>query len=326
MLAATRSTPVDETRYRWLYESNPDGPAIMWSIRDIQSGEMAGFTVCLPRRMQINGRLIQAWNGADFSILPKYRTLGAALKLRRAAKQEIDCGNATLLYSHPNARMQVIHERVGHDCVGRMLRWAKPTRISEHLPEPLKASVGPIMDRALAPILFRHSSRSGNRSAPTLAIECDPRFGEDFDGLFSETPCTRSIVGVRDSRYLDWRYRQHPGKKFFLIRALEFGRLSGYLIFAKDGASLAVQDIYAKSTDTAANLLAELDRHSRKYQVRSISMALLEQSDLIPVLSEMGFRERRDHSYMFTYAALEDLRAIATDPRHWMIHVGDRDV
>ena len=84
LLNATRRDPIDESRFDWMYRSNPDGPAVLWSVRETGSADLAGFTVALPRRMIVDGELRSAWNCADFSMDPRYRTLGPAIKLRRA--------------------------------------------------------------------------------------------------------------------------------------------------------------------------------------------------------------------------------------------------
>ena len=40
----------------------------------------------------------------------------------------------------------------------------------------------------------------------------------------------------------------------------------------------------------------------------------------------LGFRERDDYSNMYCYAANNRWQSLVSDPKSWLIHVGDRDV
>ena len=112
------SYPFSE-RYDWLYLNNPYGIATGWLALDSRKDRPVGFTVALPREMSVNGRRVIAWNCADFSIDMPYRTLGVALKLRRAARDAIDAGQYPFLYAHPNNKMLVVHKHVGHTLLGK---------------------------------------------------------------------------------------------------------------------------------------------------------------------------------------------------------------
>ena len=94
LLNATREHHSEVGRFDWLYLRNPDGPAIVWLLRESENGAAVGFTAALPRRMSVQGRERICWIGSDFSVLPKYRTLGLAVKLRRAAKEGSGAGRA----------------------------------------------------------------------------------------------------------------------------------------------------------------------------------------------------------------------------------------
>ena len=57
---------------------------------------MAGFTVAIPRRMRVDGSPCVCWNCADFSVAPKFRVLGVAVKLRRASREGVDAARGPL--------------------------------------------------------------------------------------------------------------------------------------------------------------------------------------------------------------------------------------
>lgn len=326
VLAATRKTRVDEERFKWLYQDNPDGEAVLWAVRETESGVMAGFTVCLPRRILANGRELSAWNGADFSILPKYRTLGVALKLRRAAKEAIDQGVVPILYSHPNERMQVIHEKVGHHQVGRMIRYAKPLKVFSRSASGGGNRFAKLLDMTVGRVATTGVRELSNSYGFEIRFETCETFGEEFDDLNADVVTARAFVGVRDARYLNWRYSQYPARAFQMLTARDSGRLKGYCICSSRDGVVDIQDLFSVSSDVSLGLLKAVVRRARRQGARSVSMRLLEGATIIPCLESLGFRLRPDFSNMFAYTSSEELNGQLGDPINWFIHVGDRDV
>jgi len=330
VLDATRKHAVDPSRFQWLYRDNPDGEAVLWSIRKTETGEMAGFTVALPRRMWVDGQIKRAWNGADFSILPQFRTLGLALKLRRAAKEGIDAGRADFLYAHPNEKMAVIHAKVGHSAVGNMVRYAKVLKTAPYIQRKvgntLLATVGGAM---VDPVLRFAGAESRHRAKYNTQVLDAPHFDAQFDQLFAESAPESGIVGVRDAAYLDWRYRANPLENTGLIQADEDGALRGYLVFhLNEEGMVQIKDLFPMDhPEVARDLLSKLSQVSRKENANSLSFTLLESNPLISVLEEFGFHQRSGVSEMYGYATEESgLRERVLTADSWLLTVGDRDV
>ena len=328
-LSATRRGPAVETRHDWLYRDNPDGNAILWTLRKLDSGEMAGFTVALPRRMMVDGEVRTCWNGADFSILPKYRTLGLAMKLRRAAKEGVDAGRVDFLYAHPNERMAVIHAKVGHQPVGRMFRYAKPLRAAPYLREKLKReALAATAARLIDPLMQFGSREWRHRMSLDVDLVESPRFDDRYDRLFDESTRCARVVGVRDGRYLNWRYAENPLYKTHALEAREGNRLGGYLLFRVEGESASIKDVFPPHDETVArDLIAAMIREGRKRGLKSASVTTLEGNPWDARFAEFGFRRRPDSSQMFAYASPGcPWRDVVLDKQSWFLTVGDRDV
>lgn len=329
LLEATRSHAIDETRFDWLYQQNPDGPAILWAVRKSETGELAGFTVALPRRMLVDGRQHTCWNGADFSMDPRFRTLGPAIKLRRAAKSAIDTGRVDFLYSHPNERMAVIHGKVGHVQGGRMVRYSKILRtrsyIQERVGNPLVAGVaGTVLDSAM-----RLTDRQTRHRCQHVIEQSDsPVFDECFDALFEDAAPANGIIGVRDARYLNWRYAQNPLYKTHAVLACENDRLRGYALYTVEDDGAHLKDIFPQNDSrVTADLISGVVGECRRRGLKSVSFIALETNRLFSALARFGFQPRSDGYHMFVYApegsAIRD-RVLAPDA--WHLTVGDRDV
>lgn len=329
VLDATRQHAVDVSRFEWLYRGNPDGEAVLWAIRESNTGEMAGFTVALPRRMLVNGDVRMAWNGADFSILPRFRTLGLALKLRRAAKNGIDAGEADFLYAHPNEKMAVIHAKVGHSPVGKMVRYAKVLKTEAYLKQRVGSGALAAVGAAVAdPLLRIAGAESRHRAKYDTRLLETLHFDEQFDQLFQQTAPQNGVVGIRDSQYLNWRYRDNPLDSPQVILAEKSGHLAGYLVFVVQDEVGYLKDLFPMNDpQVARDLLSKATRIGRKLGLSSLSFTLLNSNPLLPALADFGFRERSGSSQMFGYAPPESsLASVVLDAASWWITVGDRDV
>jgi hypothetical protein len=290
---------------------------------------MAGFTVVLPRRVIVDGQPHTCWNGADFSIYPKFRALGVAVKLRRAAREAIDAGRADFLYAHPNAKMQLIHERAGHSPVGSMVRYAKPLRAEPYLRNRIRnralaAMAGKLVDAGCG--MLRLGRR--HRYRYDVQVVESPTFDDRFDALFERAAAVRRVVGVRDARYLRWRYTDNPLYRTHAVLAEDAGQLRGYALFSVEDDVLQVRDVLAAPNgSTERDLVARLIDHGRRQRLSSVSAVVLEGHPIVDTLNSFGFSRRTDSSQMFGYAREADsLRDILFDPGSWLVSVGDRDV
>lgn len=327
-LNANRDHVVGLDRFDWLYRQNPDGEAVLWSIRKEETGEMVGFTVCLPRRMLVDGQEQICWNGADFSVHRRFRTLGIAAKLRRAAKEAVDAGRVSFLYAHPNARMQIVHERVGHTPVGTMIRYAKPLRSEPYLKRRLKSdTLSRLAAMAVDPLLGVQSRERRHRFLHSTQVVQRVAFDDRFDSLFEQACHGHRLIGVRDAKYLDWRYHQNPLYDTHAVLAEIDGRLLGYALFVTEGTVVHVKDIFAGDRAVELDLVARLIKHVREEGFHSISAGVLEGHPVVDTLLRFGFHQRPDNSHMVAYAPQQSPLADFIYSRNtWLISVGDRDL
>jgi hypothetical protein len=298
VLNATRERQADLRRFEWLYLQNPDGEAVVWQLRDGKSGEVAGFTAALPRRMWVQGQQRLCWIGSDFSVMPKYRTLGLAIKLRRAARDAIDAGRADFLYAHPNDRMAVIHSRAGHESVGTMIRLARPLRTGSFIAQRTSSAIaGRVAGVLLDPVV--RIADSATWSIRHLELR---HLGEaDFDATFDVLDAATSARS---------------------------GEIAGFLTFVRDDESLSIKDIFPGSRPDVVRLLVqEARRIGYRSGASSVSMTLLESHPIAQVLRQEQFRPRAEKSQMFAYCPRgRPWERAVMDGGCWRITVGDRDL
>lgn len=330
LLNATRDHLSTEDRFRWLYLDNPDGAAVVWILRKRGSSEALGFTATLPRRMLVQGAIRRGWIGADFSILPAYRTLGLAVKLRRAAREAIDQGAADFLYAHPNDRMAAIHRQAGHQPIGQMIRLAKPISLRPFLEEWTSS---PRLARLAAQVGDPCRSWLERLTLPPAGLVLRDQtlsaIGPQYDELFwraaTEHP---GIIGIRDATYLRWRYAANPLYQTHLLAAEDAGRLAGYALYVVEGDEVHIKDLFPMQQPSVVGaLLHELSLRGYQHGWRSLSITLLESNPLCQVLTRVGFRLRAERSTMFGYCPSQHpWSPLVYDQHAWWLSVGDRDV
>ncbi len=322
-----------EARAEWLYSKNPAGAATAWLVVDEKSGQVAGFTVGLPRRMRVEGRDRTCWNCGDFSVAVKYRTLGVAAKLRRGAKEGVDAGRVDFLYAHPNERMLAVHRQVGHHVIGRMDRHAKPLRARAKVLARLGhgvigRGVATAADAALALL------GSGRMAHKEYDWEVRPaaEFGDEFADLYARTAGRWPVSGVRDDVYLSWRYGENPLHRSEVINLrTRAGRLAGWIVFSldADGRTARVHDFLCESEDgLGGDMVRLVAREARRRGAETLSSIAFASSGYVEDLRAAGLRPRTDAtSSVVAYApAGGDLARTVLDGTKWYMTVGDRDV
>lgn len=329
ILSATRRhAVVSRRRCEWMYRDNPDGDATVWLARERATGVVAGFAALLPRRMRVDGEDRRAWNTADLSVRADYRRRGIASALRTRAREAVDAGVVDFLYGNPNARSEGAHRKAGYVCLGAVRRYVKILDPGAHAGRVLPASLARSLGRVAAPFLRVLDGEALGPRGAALACGWRPlEFDERFDELFETSPVARRVVGVRDARYLRWRYRDNPVDDLAVVVAERGVRLFGYAVVRHAADGLEILDLFPQTTEVAPALLRALFAEGRRQRQRAVTATLLEDGPLIPLLRELGFRRRPGSSNMFAYAPTD---ASWAAPVHagsaWLALQGDRDV
>jgi len=309
--------PLD--RFRWLYLDNPDGRAVAWFAIDESSGGIVGSTAVTPRRIRLghSGQEVVAWNCGDFSISPRHRTMGAAIKLRRAARDAIDAGARPFLYAHPNDRMLPVHVRVGHSPLGRMVRHAR--RMRTETGWRVVDVAGSIGLGLIGRELFVR------RLEETELLTSD--VGPEFDDLYERASTRLGTALVRDARYVRWRFQRMPVDPHEIMVTRRGNTLTGYLAFVVQERVAHVKDWLAVDDSARDQLFAGFIRDMSKRDVRSLSVIALETHPDLLAWRRFGLFRRPESSTAITYVpASFPGRAEISAPQAWYMTVGDRDV
>lgn len=319
-----------EARFDWAYHHNPHGPGKAWLAVDQNKNRVVGFTSAFPRRVLVDGQPRTGWNCADFSIDQEYRTLGVAMKLRRAAKDCVDRGEFDFLFAHPNNRMLAVHEKVGHQAIGKMVRYAALLRLEGKLQAMTGNTRAAQALAALGNPLLRLITPGRMRAGQyDFCLLEEKSFGAEYDRLFEKAAAQHRVIVQRDSAYLTWRFLRNPLYRARSLRMHCGADLKGYILFHEaGGAAHAVEWLVEGGKEEAQLLLRALILRLRRAGINSVSLRLHDLNPWLEPARQLGFRHREDAtSTIIAYAnSSQPHAATILNGKNWFMTVGDRDI
>jgi hypothetical protein len=314
--------------WRWKYFANPAGSACL--IVAVDEGRIVGQLGVLPIRMRVGGRVVIAGQQVDAEILPEHRGGGlyfqmAELVGREGAARQIafGLGFATEETKHLSV------EFLGFSLVGPVGRFVRVLDYGHYLNNML----GGPAHGALAWLRSRSRGRSSSDAPPledgVMSID---RFDDRFDQL-AEHLDLASILTVRDSTYLNWRYADCPIVAYRRFAVQVQGILRGFVVFHRarsEGASRGILDELVCApgdTETAERLLSTAIQMLALEGAVNVTCWLPPCHPLADQLRAGGFRSREARTSLIVVPQeqagldVEHLR----DERSWYYMLGDSD-
>lgn len=320
-----------QRRFEWSYYQNPFGQPRAWLAIDEASSRTIGMVAAFPRKMLVQSKQVLGWNGGDTSIDTEFRTLGVAIKLRRAVQAPVDKGEMTLLYSHPVDRMRAVLEKIGHHTIGTFARHGALLRLDPFIEKKLGRNLA---SRGLAGIanIFPPLQWSLRAATPPwrLRLQNEKKFDSEFDDLFNRVPKRRAVLNVRDAEFLHWRFVQNP-----LVRDLQIyrceaeGKLCGYTIIGIENNAARVLDYLVEGEQSMTRtLLVQLIRAMRAQRIPTLAVRGMYASEMVQEARKLGFwfQDRKDAGVAVYAAQSSPLATMLHDEKSWFMTQADRDV
>jgi len=314
-------------RHDWLYLANPDGPARVWLAED-EEGRAVGTSAAHPRRMRVRGKVVLALNLSDFAIDAHYRSLGPALELLKATLAPVREGEFAFSYDYPSEAMHALYRRMGGPDLGPNERWARPVDLKPLAKRRLGVVVGTVVGAAAdAALRARDKLARGAGDVDVAPVEAE--FGPDFDALDARLQSLRPVVGVRDARYLAWKYGAHTMWSHRVLCARRGGELLGFAVLREEEPNVvACVDLFAvEEDDVRRALAAHAVDWARERGAEALHAQALGGSATARMLERAGFvRREAGVGPMPFYASGSPLREALDDPASWWLIGGDRDI
>jgi len=193
--------------------------------------------------------------------------------------------------------------------------------LSRHLPALLGRAIG-----ALADPLLLLACRI--RALPARGYACGwiSKPDERFDDLWARSRQPGTLVGVRDRRFLEWRFGDYPFRahRFFTVVSQPDGRLSAYAACESSGSTLQVRDFLVDPAQPGAGtrLWADLALAAHREGHDSLAVEFLGGAGIQQSLAKAGLLARERGP---VHAVLPDGFAELADEERWYLTNADDD-
>lgn len=212
-----------EKEYDWLFLENPAGTGAILIAYD--GMKPVGQICSIPCRYAFMDTCIcTAIAGEYICVSPKYRGKGIMSELiRRRAKDDDAC--AFVLDLPNKASMDGFLKANYRQMSSKLL--TRPVKLSRCFVYKKVAK------KVLSPFDGIWKNRRGIYSGKSVIEEYTlPTFDSRFDQFFKDIDNKRIIKQLRNSEFLNWRYRKSQTRNYNTIISIgEHGRLDGYIVF-----------------------------------------------------------------------------------------------
>lgn len=314
-----------QDKYDWFYLRNPAGaPHVLLARCPVENGVAIGVIGLGTRQMQLAGQPLNAGLLADFGVVAEHRTLYPAMLLQTSLRDRF-LPQLGLIYGFPNPKSEPVVKRLGYAVAGAMVRYVRVLRSADYLPALLPHAVRHSLGRTAD--WWRHSLRRTQYAHDFSGIFAQWMDQPDvrFDALWAAQSAQSLLIGVRDSRYLAWRFEQKPWKKFrFLTLNSRSNGLIAYAACEVIGHVLHIRDLlcHPRHPDSLVLLLDTLFRDAHSDRHTSVSFECLGPAPMLQTLLRLGMVARGQRNVMFT-AAGPNADAIRQTP--WYLTSADED-
>ena len=324
-LSTHLSPEANADRYEWLYCKNPAGIARVLSVRESDEGKIIGVSAAFPRRIYSGGKEVRGYVLGDFCIHPDYRSLGPALALQRSTLEDLSREGAGFVFDFPSTSMLAIYKRLRIESQESAIRFAKPLRADRQIQKriPTKAAGAALAVAANVALRLRDAGL-GRSSEWTIAEETGP-CGEEFTQAFRQWAPRMGTCADRSAEYLNWRFLQHPQRRYQLFAARKEGRLCGYLIYHWEGEDATVVDLFAEEEQVSKTLLVEAIAIARNCGVHTLSAPFLGSHPGRKILEECGFQPRESSPVAVLSLPWNGSRPEGQAADAWYLMHGDRE-
>lgn len=312
-------------RYEWLYCKNPAGPARVWVACEAEAGKIIGVSAAFPRRIYSHGQELRGYVLGDFCMHPDYRSLGPALALQRSTLDDLSREGAGFVFDFPSTSMLAIYKRLRIESKEAAIRFAKPLRADRQIQKRIPAKAAGAVVSAAANVALRLRDVGLGRSSEwTIAEETGP-CGEEFTQAFQQWAPRMGTCADRSAEYLNWRFLQHPQRRYQILTARKDGRLCGYLIYHWEGEDAAVVDLLAENELVSKDLIVELIAIMRNCGVHTLSAPFLGSHPGRKIFEECGFQPRESSPVVVLSLPWNATRPDGQAADRWYLMHGDRE-
>jgi hypothetical protein len=314
--------------WKWQFINSPDGTARIWLAEAKQ--KVVGHYAILPLRMKIENETKMGSFSLDTMTHPDYQHQGIFVTLANRTYDDASNNDIIITYGTPNDQSYpgFIRKLQWFDIctvplLVKVIAWGNILKGRLGIPTFIGNILGYIYDN-----MTSHGSLSQNVNIETEQILS---FDERIDEFWLNASNMKSIMVVKDRKYLNWRYVDKPGHNYKIFIAKRRGEIVGYIVLTQERDDLAgwliVDLLTLPNEDTAAQvLITRAIGYSKEKGAAKISCWMLQGAVYYRTLKKMGFIGRRSLLRLCARINVPRLsEEFVANPNNWYFVRGDND-
>lgn len=310
--------------YDWQYRNCPYGPAKILLAKE--GNKIIGIEPIVPMELIINENNVLSSLSCNSIIDPEFQNHGIFSKMVSNIMNILHKEKISSVYGIPNKKSHSIFVKNGFEDITELPLLVRPLKISNYFSSPLKEIIKPFERLWKIKTSISDIQLVGNNTEL------------EFDKIIINLSKRVPILQRRDKKFLEWRYKNHPTRKYETYILKEKNEIKGYIIIRitkfkkkKVGAILDfVVDSNIEDHDGPRNLVKKALQIFWENDV-SISIAIGNNSLENKILHEVGFKTSpkfmKPEPLYFIIADknLENVKKI-NNFKKWYFTLGDYDV
>jgi hypothetical protein len=309
-------------RLDWLRRFNGFGFSETFVLRQKGCPAILGNNSAMLRSFMVNSSRIMGGISCDLLVHKGLRSFGPALKLMRGFAEGVE--NAQFLLACPNDRARPVLKRAGFAELGVFDRWVKILRSEPKLQSRIanrlfRKMVSGMVDAGLRSLGYRMALARLMAFGRT-DIKASLNF-IDFSPGEIDTP----IFGERNLDFMNWRYCQMPGQRFYVHSVLRHGESIAYIVSSLSEENLTIEDILLCNQKLFTEAMVSFLRYAARLPVASISIGFFGNTHYERTLRKLGFIKREGRP-LFIYLKNTDLETALLNKENWFLLHGDIDL
>jgi GNAT superfamily N-acetyltransferase len=329
--------------FRWQYEQNPAGRALIWVARDRESGEVVGQFWVLPTRVQALDQICIGSLIVNLVVHPSYRRQGMASTLGKSVLADCPRRGIDFTYAMPSPASYHMDTAVFKNKeIGQIPLLIRPLDWGALAAHWFGQTWLEHLARAGQQVLtgISKSGLTRDHTSHSLRIDKVARFDDAFDAFWARVGQKYPVALVRDAAWLNWRYKDVPTRDYRALAAYDGQRLVGYAVtrsstFQGVRTGLIV-DLLVEPTQqgeqAAQALVAEATSSFIQEGLHLAGCLMLPTSQEFRALRRQGYwvcpKRLEPQPFPLTTRIYSDKvpRSLLQDLRCWHFTMGDYDV
>jgi len=211
---------INPSYFDWQYIDNPQGKAIIVLAKDEEkNNSVIGIEAIIPMRLIIDQKIMMAGLSCNSAIDQAYRKKGIFSELISSIQNESVKKGISCIYGVANDKSFNSFIRKGSIEISNLPLLVRPLRLSKYF-DPAISKLFQIFDG-----IWKIKRNINSEVAPFTN-----QYNADFDVLIEKVSKRVSVIQKRDKNFLQWRYGNHPTRKYQTFVLKEDSILRGYVI------------------------------------------------------------------------------------------------